>query len=376
MQSTAKGEGMVQAEKLFENVERVEKQEAQAISEKHGALAYLQYSKQSKCIQRCRWFEEWFAQYPQEHKQKLKDQLKSKKWEQFIGALFELEIYRVLHHQLGCKVQIEPNVSDKTPDFLAICEGERFYVEATVRHDAEADSSNRRHAEEFTDMLRAKLKNLHSDLWIDVLGSPFPERNADWKTARGDIQKWLDEHNAEEEDTAYRHGGLVRRYFYIGQCRIIATLRPYRRRRKARVTEPGLAIQGSGVESLRTTVKKKAKRYKSQDFKDLPYIVAVNLNAVSSEGVQCTDNEEYNEEVAADADTDVARALCGSDSLTEREFLPGLGHVNGVIVVHNGTLGNEKIAGVKLYRNGNATIPKCLQFLLDYNSFGSLLGLS
>lgn len=369
----------MQSERLFESVERIDEQEAQSIRRKCGTLAYLQCSKRPEVIQRCEWFEEWFAQYPQEYRQKLKGQLKSrksKKGNQFIEALFELEIYRMLYHRLGCKVQIEPDVSGQTPDFLAACKGERFYVEATVRHDGETDRDNGRRAEQFIEMLRAKLKNLRSDLWVDVLGSPFPEQNADWKTARRDIQKWVDKHNAEELDTAYRQGGLVRRYFYIGQCRISATLRSYRRRREARITEPGLTIRGSGVETLRTTTKKKAKKYKRQDFAGLPYIVAVNLNAVSAEWVQYLNDGEYSTEVAADADTDVARALYGSDSLTGREFLPELKHVNGVIVVHNGTLGSEKIAGVKLYRNGNATIPKCLQFLLDYNSFGSLLDLT
>ena len=159
--------------------------------------------------------------------------------------------------------------------------------------------------------------------------------------------------------------------FPIGNCRISAALEPCRRDKKAHIIGPGLGIQGSGVEILRAAVKKKAKKYKNLD---LPYIIAVNLNAVSPEWVQYTENEEYSKEVTTDADTDAAHALCGSDSLTGRDFLPELKHVNGVIVVHNGTLGSEK-AGVKLYKNGNAAIPKCLQFLLDYNSFGSLLGL-
>ena len=366
---------MVQAESLFECVERVDEQEAQEVLKRHGALAYLQCSKRSAVIQRCEWFEEWFTQYPQEHRQKLKARLKNKKDEKFSGALFELEIYRMLHHRPGCKVQIEPDVSGKTPDFLVTCKGERFYVEATVRHDAKADRDNGMRAEEFTDMLRARLTNLHSNLLLNVLDSPFPKQTGDWKTAYREIQEWLNSYSAEAVHTVYTQGDWVRQDFSIGDCRISATLCPYRGRRKAHI-RLGQGIQGSGVEILKATVRKKAKTYKRQDFVGLPYIVAVNLNAVSSEWIQYTENGEYNIEVAADADTDVARALCGSDSLTGRDFLPGLRHVNGVIVVHNGTLGNEKIAGVKLYRNGNAAIPKCLQSLFDYNSFGSLLGLS
>ncbi len=367
----------MQSERLFESVERIDEQEAQSIRRKCGTLAYLQCSKRPEVVQRCEWFEEWFAQYPQEYRQKLKGQLKSrksKKGNQFIEALFELEIYRMLYHRLGCKVQIEPDVSGQTPDFLAACKGERFYVEATVRHDAEADSSNRRHAEEFTDMLRAKLTNLHSNLGLSALDSSFPKQTNDWKIVYREIQKWLNSCSAEAVHTAYTQGDEVRQDFSIGNCQISVALYP--REHEADIIGPAQIVQGSGVKILGDTVEKKAEKYKSQDFKDLPYIIAVNLSSVSSEWVQYTGSGEYNTEVAADADTDVARALCGNDSLTGREFFPKWKHVNGVIIVHNGTLGNEKIAGVKLYRNGNAAIPKCLQFLLEYNSFGSLLGLT
>ena len=275
----------------------------------------------------------------------------------------------MLYHRLGCTVQIEPDVSSKTPDFLAIYEGEQFYVEATFRHDAQADVSTGKRTEEFTTMLRVKLTNLPGDLWLNVLSGRFPERNASWKIAGQEIQKWVSGYDVKE----VTRRAQVTKGFSIENCQVKATLFPCRRGKKAPSIKPALGIQGSGVEILRATVEKKAKKYRSQDLAGLPYIIAVNLGAVSSQWIQCTDSGEYNKEVAADAEEDVLRALGGSP--TGREFVPKLKHVNGVIVVHNGTLGNEKIAGVKLYRNGDAHIPKCLQFLLDYKSFGNLLGL-
>ena len=49
--------------------------------------------------------------------------------------------------------------------------------------------------------------------------------------------------------------------------------------------------------------------------------------------------------------------------------------INGVIVFDNATLGNERGALVKLYRNGQEHIPDCLKCLLQGRPLGPLIGL-
>ena len=47
----------------------------------------------------------------------------------------------------------------------------------------------------------------------------------------------------------------------------------------------------------------------------------------------------------------------------------------GVIVFYMATLGNERSAPVRLYKNGKKNIPECLRFLLEEQRLGDLLGI-
>lgn len=56
-------------------------------------------------------------------------------------------------------------------------------------------------------------------------------------------------------------------------------------------------------------------------------------------------------------------------------FLEYLSCVNGVLVFYQATLGNERGTPVRLYQNGQKNIPECLQFLLQEQRLGDLLGI-
>ena len=61
--------------------------------------------------------------------------------------------------------------------------------------------------------------------------------------------------------------------------------------------------------------------------------------------------------------------------VTGLEFAHSLRDINGVLVFNNATLGRERTAHVRLYRNGQEEIPDSLKCLLHGCNLGSLLGL-
>ena len=65
----------------------------------------------------------------------------------------------------------------------------------------------------------------------------------------------------------------------------------------------------------------------------------------------------------------------GRPSSEEGKFREDLSCVDGVIVFYNATLGNERSAPVRLYKNGDRAIPECLEFLLQEPRLGDLLGI-
>ena len=66
----------------------------------------------------------------------------------------------------------------------------------------------------------------------------------------------------------------------------------------------------------------------------------------------------------------------GRPSGEEGNFREDLSCVDGVLVFYNATLGNERSALVRLYKNGDRNIPECLECLLQEQRLGDLLGLS
>ena len=120
------------------------------------------------------------------------------------------------------------------------------------------------------------------------------------------------------------------------------------------------AMDGSGP--LLRSVQAKAKHWGGIDLGH-PFIVAVN-NCHS----EFTWEDDY---------IDIKCALTGNpDAADSASFRPDLHRISGVIVVGNACMGAERMAPIKLFRNGNKEIPDFLHFLEEEQIFGDLLGLS
>ena len=71
------------------------------------------------------------------------------------------------------------------------------------------------------------------------------------------------------------------------------------------------------------------------------------------------------------------RALFGEsgEPTVDGRFAGHLEHLNGVVLVNNGVLGNEDNALVRVFRNGTKPLPECLRPLLAGMPMGELLGI-
>ena len=85
-----------------------------AVPELQGAIMngettfeFLQRGGRTEAIEICQWIENWFRAYPDDHKDELRMRLQSKKFEEFMGAYFELQIFSGLR-QLDCDVEVHP----------------------------------------------------------------------------------------------------------------------------------------------------------------------------------------------------------------------------------------------------------------------------
>ena len=106
-------------------------------------------------------------------------------------------------------------------------------------------------------------------------------------------------------------------------------------------------------------LEKKVKNWKEGKIKDRVFLIAINVCHPDS----FSDDPE--------------QAIFGPGRPSDEEgiFREDLSCVDGVIVFYQATLGNECSAPVRLYKNGNRNLPECLQFLLQEQRLGDLLGI-
>ena len=392
---------------LFDNgISRVPERQAQDAGKREGPLAYLQCSEQYSKIVRCKWYEEWFAEYPANDKASLKGRLKSKDFKNFMDALFELEVHRLLR-RLNCEVQVNPPIDGKTPDFLAVKGTDRCYVEATVRNSTEAFAAEAKTNKQFVKFLEHKLSSLlqNSGLNTITLGSSrIPDWGDEWQQFAELLQKMIEtcgqqrngQHISVKEwlynRRLFADSGILKiigmriskrygseqelvqwkpseswtpspHFMELINFRFSGAGSPidlYYARRNRRY--PLISIPQGFVMSyapLYRAVKAKASKYAHLDLKGAPLLVAVNNMAMDQ------DSDQYEESLYTDGPGNAGKT-----------FRPKLARINGVVVVENGTIENEQGARVKLFRNGSLPLPGWLSFMAEgYVSFGSLLGI-
>ena len=341
------------------------------VEQRHGlqtaretTFEFLQRGGRKEAVEIRQWIESWFQAIPDNRRKALEGRLKSERFDQYLGAIFELEIHEILR-RLGCIIEIEPELSSGgTVDFHVIDKAQEFYIEATVCGIGQGALHSNENEQDAVEKLRKHLKKpLHSNLWLSAKGEL---KRSLGKEVVKPFQNLLDKHSPEEVQNIHRQYGpqlgswLLSTEFSKDDWVIKGSLSPA-------VDSSGIgqvwgASRGGcidGIESIITALKKKVKNWKEGKIKGRAFLIAINV----------CHSDSFSD--------DPKQAIFGPGRLGDEEgnFESYLSCVDGVIVFYKATLGNERCAPVRLYKNGNRDIPECLRFLLQEQRLGDLLGI-
>ena len=323
--------------------------------------------------------ESWFQAIPYKQRKGFERRLKDKNFCNFMGAYFELQLHQVLL-RMGCDVTIERQFVDcpKTVDFFAIHDNQRFCVEATVcgLDEERLSFSGNEHFVVMKirdELTRQRLH--HSDLHLQAEGELT--KTLGWSAIKR-FSDLLSDHSPDEvRRLVVQHGiGYVT---YPWECENppIAKLEcgdwkltgwlapPMASDGLGRVIGPGRSDTFDWSEKVRKSLHLKAKHWRKikeatgWEKCELTHLIAINVC-----GPYC--------------EPEISDAIFGTPTPPSQgsgEFRRELRDTNGVIVVTNGTLGYEKTAQVRLYRNAGTDIPNCLESLRNTQRLGDLLGI-
>ena len=341
-----------------------------------SSSSYLQRSNRPEVIRRCQWVNEWFEEIPLNKRRPFESKLKAQKGDTFIAQFFELTVHRMLCNLDLC-VDIEPELqgTENRIDFVVHPPGheeQTFYVEATVSGFRKGDLQPSENEEDAVEKIRQRIRNPHSELWLETEGALNQKLSS--RRVSEPFLELLDRCSPEEVRRIASTGQYWRLPFR--KIEVPSTenggvkwvmkghLEPRFSPETGRVLGPsrGGAVDASAP--LRTSLKVKARKWKSFDFGEAPFIVAVNA---------CSSDFVWNKN-----DTmDIRRALFADPGNEGHygEFHHSLRCIDGVVLFDQAVLGNELNSRVRLFRNGNADLPEPLLFLLDEQRLGTVLGI-
>lgn len=346
-------------EMLFQPVE----QRQGPSTARETTFEFLQRGGRNGAVEIRQWIESWFQAVPDDQRKALEGRLKSKHFKQFLGAMFELEVHEILR-RLGCMMEWEPELPGSgTVEFRAIDKNQEFYVEATVCGIGQGGLHSNENEHDAVEKLRKQLERLHSDLRLSAKGEL---KKSLGKEVVKPFQRLLDTHTREEVRNIHREHSslwspsLPSTEFSEGDWVLRGELRPaFAPNGVGKVLGPARTEYVDGATPITTALKQKVKNWKKGGIKDRDFLIAINV----------CHSDAFSD--------DPEQAIFGRTRSAERNenFLEDLSCVNGVIVFYMATLGNERSAPVRLYQNGKKNIPECLQFLLQEQRLGDLLGI-
>lgn len=326
-------------------------------------FAFLERGGRKEAVEIRQWIESWFQAVPGKQRKVLERRLKSERFGQFLSAMFELQVHEILR-RCGCMMEWEPELPGSgTVEFRVSHKHQEFYVEATVCGIGRGALHSNENEQDAVEKLRKNLKRLHSDLRLSAKGEL--KKSLGKKFVR-QFQDLLDTHTPEEVRNIHRERGslwapsLPSTEFHEGDWVLTGLLRPtFASNGVGKVLGPARTEYVDGATAITTALKQKVKNWIKGGMTDRDFLIAINV----------CHSDAFSD--------DPEQAIFGRTGSPERDenFLEFLSCVNGVLVFYQATLGNERSAPVRLYQNGKKNIPACLQFLLQEQRLGDLLGI-
>lgn len=347
-------------EQLFGQVEQREG----PVTERETTFDFLARGGRPEAVQIRSWMEKWYQKFPADHRHEMKRRLQSKNFSEFMGAYFELQVFAILCRR-NCQIDIHPSFAETegTVDFHVANDKEEFYVEATVCGIGQGILCSNSNEEDAVRNIKASLVNPHSDLWLSAEGEL--NRTLSKHRVLESFQGLLNRYTADEvrklcPDPGWAHAQRpLSDSIKVGNWRLEGYLAPpIASDGRGQIRGPIRGGPVEGAEPLKTALAKKVADWKEKKLSEEMFVIAVNA---------CHSEFSWGDE---------SDAIFGNQELVSDRsvFADNLAEVNGVIVFYNAVLGAERGARVKLYRNGNMSIPECLQCLVSERALGGLLG--
>lgn len=347
-------------QQLFGQVEQREG----PITERETTFDFLARGGRPEAVQIRSWMEKWYQKFPADHRHELKRRLQSKNFSEFMSAYFELQVFAILCRR-NCRIDIHPSFagSEGTVDFHVANDKEEFYVEATVCGIGQGILHSNANEEDAVRKIKASLANPHSDLWLSAEG----ELNQTLSKQRvlEPFQGLLNRYTAGEVRRLCPGPGWAHEQRQLsvsiveGNWRLEGYLAPpIASDGRGQIHGPIKGGLAEGAGPLKSAIEKKVDDWKGKELSKEMFVIAVNA---------CHSEFSWGDE---------SDAIFGNQELVSdcSVFADKMAELNGVIVFDNAVLGAERSARVKLYRNGNMSIPECLQCLVSERALGGLLG--
>ena len=330
------------------------------MTERKETIQRLACDTPPEAVKVSEWMENWLGNISLEHRRVLERRLQLNDYGRFAETYFELIVFTSFH-RLNCHIEVHPcfEETDSTVDFCVTHGAERFYTEATVCGISRGTLYSNTNEKDAIRRIKESVAKPHSDVFLHAEGNLI--KTLSMKGFISKIENLLKKYPASRVKELESDSGNFHPEISIseGDWRLTAYLAPpIDSSGKGQVFDLSRGGAFDGSMPLRRALSKKYEDWKKKKLNHDVFLVALNI---------CHADYIQGDEKEAIYGRD--DAVVGRDAFVKR-----LSNISGVIAFNRATLGNECSARVKLYRNSNRSVPKCLEFLKRETSLGKLLG--
>ena len=317
------------------------------------------------------WIEHWYEQLPSGKQRDIRGRMRCGDDHQFTSAYFELQMFAMLK-RMEYDVTVEPRLADGryNPDFLARCEDEAFYLEATVCGQGAGELRATTNEYDAVEKIRAAFEDekveIHSHLRLQAEGTlnqtpskkkvakPFIELMR--RTTAAEVQR-----SYESGPYHHEHRTQYREVFEFGDWRLEGVLNPKPHEGAiGHVWGPARSAVGDATEAIRASLNEKATPWGRMGPPDGILVVAMSI---------CHSQHFWN-------DGDEMRAIM-EDWTSSNPAVPWLDDftaINGILFVGNVSLGYEQETRARLVPNPQRCLPASLAPLTREHKLAYLTG--
>ena len=317
------------------------------------------------------WIEHWYDQLPSDKQRDIRGRMRSGDDHQFTSAYFELQMFAMLKG-MEYDITMEPRLADGryNPDFLARCDDEAFYLEATVCGQGAGGLRITTHEHGAVEKIRAAFEDgkveIHSDLWLQAEG--VLSRTLSKKEVSRPFIGLMRRTNAAEVRESFASDSDYHRYrteykerFKFGDWTLEGTLEPKPHKDAAgHVWGPTRSATGDATEAMRTSLTDKARQWRRMGPPDGIFLVAMSI---------CHSQYFWNSDQEARA---IAQDRTSSDPAGP--WLDDFAAINGILFVGDVSLGNEYATRARLFPNPQRCLPESLAPLTREHGLAGLTG--